>query len=81
MSRSGDVIQHINISRPIHFSVSTDGVILIHTDTSVYQSTDDGLTWSHMFNVSDGWEFYQVIKVSTDSNTEVLWTVVWEEED
>jgi hypothetical protein len=56
MSQSGDVIQQTNVSRPSYLSVSTDGVIyLISDDTSVYQSTDDGLTWSHMFNVTDGW--------------------------
>ena len=78
MSQSGDVIQQINVSRPSYLSVSTDGVIYLISDycTSVYQSTDDGLTWSHMFNVTDGWECWQVIKVSTDSNTDVLWTVI-----
>jgi hypothetical protein len=34
-----------------------------------------------MFNVTDGWECWQVIKVSTDSNTDVLWTLVWSAED
>jgi hypothetical protein len=82
MSQSGDVIQQTNISEPSHFSVSTDGVIyLISEWTSVYQSTDDGLTWSHMFNVTDDWQCYNVNKVSTDSNTDVLWTLVWSADD
>ena len=84
MSQSGDVIQQTNVLllRPNCLSVSTDDVIfLIGNYTSVYQSTDDGLTWSHMFNVTDGWRCYQVIKVSTDSNTDVLWTVVKSNED
>jgi hypothetical protein len=34
-----------------------------------------------MFNVTDGWKCWQVIKVSTDSNTDVLWTLVWSAED
>jgi hypothetical protein len=77
MSQSGDVIQQTNVSQPSYLSVSTDGVIyLISEYTSVYQSTDDGLTWSRMFNVTDGWQCWQVIKVSTDSNTDVLWTLV-----
>jgi hypothetical protein len=76
MSQSGDVIQQSNVSQPTALSVSTDGVIYIVSGlTSVYQSTDDGLTWSHMFIVSDGWRCSQVIKVSTDSNTDALWTV------
>ena len=49
--------------------------------TSVYQSTDDGLTWTRMFNITDGWECRQVIKVSTDSNTDVLWTLVGSDEE
>jgi hypothetical protein len=82
MSQSGDVIQQTNVSQPSYLSVSTDGVIyLISELTSVYQSTDDGLTWSRMFNVTDGWECWQVIKVSTDSNTDVLWTLVWSAKD
>jgi hypothetical protein len=42
---------------PARLSVSTDGVIYLISDkyTSVYQSTDDGVTWSHVFNVTDGW--------------------------
>jgi hypothetical protein len=67
---------------PGNLSVSTDGVIyLISEWTSVYQSTDDGLTWNHVFTVTDDRECCQVIKVSTDSNTDVLWTVVWSAED
>jgi hypothetical protein len=30
-----------------------------------------------MFTVTDGWQCHQVIKVSTDSNTDVPWTRVW----
>jgi hypothetical protein len=82
MSQSGDVIQQTNISQPSYFSVSTDGVIyIISLYKSVYQSTDDGLTWSCMFKVTDGWQCWQVIRVSTDSNTDVLWTLVWSGED
>jgi hypothetical protein len=54
VSQSSVVIQQTNVSRPTCLSVSTDGVIyLTKADKSVYQSTDDGLTWSHIFNVSD----------------------------
>jgi hypothetical protein len=75
MSRSGDVIRQTDAFRPWYLSVSTDGVIyLIHNQKDVYQSTDEGLTWSHVFNVSGGWRCWQVIKVSTNSNTDVLWT-------
>jgi hypothetical protein len=77
MSRSGHVMRQTAGFVFSHLSVSTDGVIyLIHKRKDVYHSTDDGLTWSHVFNVSDGCDFYQVIKVSTDSNTDVLWTSI-----
>jgi hypothetical protein len=82
MSQSGDVIQQTNVSKPSSLSVSTDGVIYLISDyTSVYYSTNDGLTWSRMFNVTDVWQCWQVIKVSTDSNTDVLWTLVVSAED
>jgi hypothetical protein len=58
--------------------VSTDDVIyLIDNQKDLYQTTDEGLTWSHVFNVSVGWRCDQVIKVSTDSNADVLWTLIW----
>jgi hypothetical protein len=82
LSQSGDVIQQTNVSHASYLSVSTDGVIYLTSLSrpnkawlsSVYQSTDDGLTWSHMFNISDDFWCNQVIKVSTDRNTDVLWT-------
>jgi hypothetical protein len=78
MSRSGYVIRQTDVFRPWYLSVSTDGVIyLIHKQEDVYQSTDEGLTWSHVFIVSGGWRCWHVIKVSTNSNTEVLWTSMW----
>jgi hypothetical protein len=75
VSKTGDVIQQSNVSQPTALSVSTDGVIyLISGHTIFYQSADDGLTWSHLFAVTVGWRFAQVIK-STDNNTDVFWTV------
>jgi hypothetical protein len=77
ISQSSKVIQQTNILQPSSLSVSTGNAIyLISAGTSVYQSTDDGLTWSRMFDVSDGWKCWQVIKASTDTDTDVLWTVV-----
>jgi hypothetical protein len=78
MSRSGDVIRQTARFVFSQLSVSTDGVIyLIHKQKDVYQSTDEGLTWSHVFNVSVSWKCEQVIKVSTDSNADVLWASIW----
>jgi hypothetical protein len=62
MSQSDDVIKQTDVSRPSNLFVSTDDVIylVLSNGTSVYQSTDDGLTWSRMFNVTDSWECRQV---------------------
>jgi hypothetical protein len=77
LSLSGVVIKQANISKPSYFSVFNDDAIhLISADTSVFQSAD-GLTWSHVFDVSDDWKCKQVIKVRADSKIDVLWTVIW----
>ncbi len=80
MSRSGDVIASTNMTNPGYLSVSMlDDVIYVTAyESGVYQSTDDGLTWSHVvFNSTDGWSFEQAIKVSTDhdQHTDDLWTL------
>jgi hypothetical protein len=54
--------------------MSTDGVIyLADYRAGVYQSTDDGESWSDMCKVADGWHCVQVIRVSSDSNTQIFW--------
>jgi hypothetical protein len=76
MSQSGYVIQETKRLRLRYFVVSTDDVIYVISGAKlVYKSADDGLTWSRMFEVSGGVLCVQVIKVSTDSNTDVFWTV------
>jgi hypothetical protein len=75
MTQRGDVIAQTNTLVPFRLSISTDDVIyLADYRTGVYQSIDDGVTWSHVFNVDDGWHCVQVIKVSSGSNTQVFWT-------
>jgi hypothetical protein len=75
MTQRGDVIAQTKTLFPTILSISTDGVIyLADFRTGVYQSTDDGVTWSHVFKVADGWQCVQVIRVSSDSNTQVFWT-------
>jgi hypothetical protein len=75
MTQRGDVIAQTKTLFPIRLSISTDDVIyLADYRTGVYQSTDDGVTWSHVFKVADGWQCVQVIRVSSDSNTQVFWT-------
>jgi phosphoribosyl-AMP cyclohydrolase len=77
MTRSGDVIRLTAGFVFSGLSVSTDGVIYaIHKQKDVYQSADEGLTWRRMFIVSESGTCDQVIKVSADSNTDVLWASI-----
>jgi hypothetical protein len=74
--RSSDVMRQTNLLQPGYLSISADDVIYLISDhTSVFQSKDDGLTWNHLFNVSDDCKCWQVVKVSTDNNTDILWAV------
>ena len=75
MSESGKVITtHTQMTRPLHFSVSNDDIIyLADFKTGVYQSADDGVSWSLVFKPTDGWHCMQVIKVTTDQSDD-FWT-------
>ena len=76
MSESGKVITtHTQMTKPQHLSVSSDDIIyLADYETGVYQSTDDGVSWSLVFKSTDGWHCYQVIKVTTDHSDD-FWTL------
>ena len=76
MSESGKVITtHTQITEPQWLSVSNDDIIyLADSKTGVYQSTDDGVSWSLVFKSTDGWHCWQVIKVTTD-HSDNFWTL------
>ena len=76
MSESGKVITtHTQMTSPRWLSVSNDGIIyLADKETGVYQSTDDGVSWSFVFKSTDGWHCWQVIKVTTDHSDD-FWTL------
>ena len=76
MSESGKVITtHTQMTEPRRLSVSNDDIIyLSDSKTGVYQSTDDGVTWSLVFKSTDEWHCYQVIKVTTDYSDD-FWTL------
>ena len=68
-----DITKQTYMEKPMYLSVSYDDIIFVvdfHEDfsTGVYQSTDDGISWSRVFNSPGGLYFYQVIKVKTDYN-------------
>ena len=76
MSESGKVITtHTQMTDPRYLSVSSDDIIyLADYRTGVYQSTDDGVSWSLVFKSTDGWHCRQVIKVTTDHSDD-FWTL------
>ena len=76
MSESGKVITtHTQMTDPRCLSVSSDDIIyLADYRTGVYQSTDDGVSWSLVFKSTAGWHCYQMIKVTTDHSDD-FWTL------
>ena len=73
---SGKIITtHTQMISPRYFSVSNDDIIyLADYETGVYQSTDDGVSWSLVFKSTDEWHCLQVIKVTTDHSDD-FWTL------
>ena len=79
ISESGEQTNNYNyLSSPQFISVSSDGVIYVACwkTTGVYQSTDDGISWSLVFK-SDSSEghYIQAIKV-IDYNGNDFWTML-----
>ena len=76
MSETGKVITtYTRMTEPRDLSVSSDDIIyLADSQTGVYQSTDDGVSWSFVFKSTDGRQCYQVIKVTTDHSDD-FWTL------
>ena len=77
MSESGKVITtYTRMKGPKSLSISYDGIIYFADyKTGVYQSTDDGVSWSLVFNAILGWHCMQVIKVFT-GHSDDFWTVM-----
>ena len=75
MSESGKVITtHTQMTEPRCLSVSYDDIIyLADLETGVYQSTDDGVSWSLVFKSTNRQHCKQVIKVTTDHSDD-FWT-------
>ena len=82
MSESGKVITtHKKMTSPRYLGVSSDNIIyLADYTTGVYQSTDDGVSWSHVFKSTDGWHCWRVIKVTTDHSDD-FWTQEYSDND
>ena len=79
MSASGKVINttQMQIKAPRYFSISNDEIIYLSDRMEgLYQSTDDGVSWNLVFTPTDGWHFWQAIKVTT-SNSDDYWIQEW----
>ena len=77
MSETGKVTNiHTWMKGPKSLSISNDGIIYVADwKTGVYQSTDDGVNWSLVFNSTLGWSCLKAIKVATNYS-DVFWTVM-----
>jgi hypothetical protein len=79
ITRSGAIINETKVNIGTRkLSVSVDGIIYVaHGQGGVFQSTDDGLTWSEVFASPDNWEFVQAVKVYSDelNNTDVFFAI------
>ena len=77
MSESGKAITtRTQMISPRYLSVSSDNIIYLADSktTGVYQSIDDGVSWSLVFKSTDGWHCLQVIKVTTEHSDD-FWTL------
>lgn len=79
---SGEVIAQAIFSIARFISVSTTGnvIYLAASESKVYQSTDDGVTWSRILLTAteNGWMVTKAVKVLmslSDKTTDVAWTV------
>ena len=82
MSESGEVsTPQTQITHPQKFHASSDDIIYLTSfldmSLGVYQSTDDGVSWSLVFNITYDWWFdRELIKVATD-HVDEFWTLDW----
>jgi hypothetical protein len=75
MTRTGDVVAKTTLGSAYSLSVSADNVIYVACGLEgVYQSADDGLTWSRLFPCSDNYA-EQAIKVFSDINTDIFYVL------
>ena len=75
-SESGEIIViHHNIADPCYFSTSSEGIIYVaDTNTCLYQSKDDGISWNHVFSNTDGKLCALAIKITTN-NVDDFWVL------
>ena len=82
MSESGKVLTtHTQMTSPRYLSVSNDDLIyLADWKIGVYQSTDDGVSWSLVFKSTYGRHCLQVNKMTTDYSDD-FWTLEYNDDE
>ena len=68
LSESGKVLNILsNIKDPVGLSISSDGKIYLAARANgIYQSTNDGISWTLSFQLTDGFQFWYVAIVATE---------------
>ena len=75
ITESGEVIVKTLMIKPQCLYISNDDIIyLADLVTGLLQSIDDGVTWNVVYKPTDGWQFKQVIKVTTEKSDD-FWIV------
>ena len=82
MSESGKVLTtHTQMTSPRYLRVSNDDLIyLADWKIGVYQSTDDGVSWSLVFKSTYGRHCLQVNKMTTDYSDD-FWTLEYNDDE
>ena len=81
MSEDGEIVHSKHLQSPRCISVSADGIVFV-TDAGigVFQSRDNGCTWSCVFNVTtSSWNCWQTIKIRNDQG-EAHWLLEVQDE-
>jgi hypothetical protein len=76
MSKSGAITSSVQLSDPRCLSVCSDGTIYVaDRRAGVYQSTNDGKKFRHVFRSHDNGDFWQVIRVSSTPQSHTFWAL------
>ena len=62
------------ISQPRRLHVSKNDIIYLSAADAVYQTTNEGVSWSLTFKSPKGWKCFEVIKITTDHSDE-FWLI------
>ena len=73
-----NIIKETQMKKPSKFSVFNTSILLADNEDGVFQSTDDGITWSHVFQIPDntaGWQCWQVMRADTKEIADNYWVL------